>query len=53
MYLWRHLKEFDFPILKCDDFGHACEKVVIPIGVKVRLDADNCKVTIIYQYIKG
>jgi len=45
----RHLKEYDFPIIKCDDFGHDCEKVVIPIGAKVRLDADNCKVTILEE----
>ena len=45
----RHLKEYDFPIIKCDDFGHDCEKVVIPIGAKVRLDADNCKVIILEE----
>ena len=45
----RHLKEYDFPILKCDDFGHDCEKVVIPIGAKVRLDADNALVTILEE----
>lgn len=43
----RHLKEYDFPIIKCDDFGHDCEKVVIPIGAKARLDADNKLVTIL------
>ena len=45
----RHLEEYDFPIIKCDDFGHDCEKVVIPIGAKVRLDADNCKITILEE----
>ena len=45
----RHLKEYDFPILKCDDFGHDCEKVVIPIGSKVKLDANNCKVIILEE----
>lgn len=45
----RHLKEYDFPIIKCDDFGHDCEKVVIPIGAKVRLDADNALVTILEE----
>ena len=43
----RNLKEYDFPILKCDDFGHDCENIVIPIGSKVKLDADNCKVEIL------
>lgn len=45
----RHLKGYNFPILKCDDFGHDCEKVVIPIGSKVRLDADNELVTILEE----
>lgn len=45
----RNLKGYDFPILKCDDFGHDCENVVIPIGAKVRLDATNCKVEILEE----
>lgn len=45
----RHLEEYDFPILKCDDFGHNCEKVVIPIGAKIRLDANNALVTILEE----
>lgn len=45
----RHLKEYDFPIIKCNDFGHDCEKVVIPIGAKVRLDGDNALVTILEE----
>lgn len=27
-----------FPIVKCDDFGHACPNTVLPIGVRARLD---------------
>lgn len=30
--------EYDFPILKCDDFGHASPNTVLPIGVRARLD---------------
>ena len=45
----RNLKGYDFPILKCDDFGHDCENIVIPIGSKVRLDANNCKVEILEE----
>ena len=45
----RNLKGYNFPILKCDDFGHDCENVVIPIGSKVRLDANNCKVEILEE----
>lgn len=46
------LKEYQFPILKCEDIGHNCEDVVIPIGSKIRLDATNCKIEIIENFIK-
>lgn len=42
-----NLKEYTFPILKCNDFGHNCQNVVMPIGTKVKLDATNCEVEII------
>lgn len=45
----RHLKDYNFPIIKCDDFGHDCENIVVPIGSKVRLDASNCKVEILEE----
>ena len=45
----RNLKGYNFPILKSDDFGHDCENIVIPIGAKVRLDANNCKVELLEE----
>ena len=30
-----------FPILKVDDFGHNCPNAVLPIGARVRVDADH------------
>ena len=42
-----NLKEYTFPILKCNDFGHNCENVVMPIGAKVKLDATKCEVEIL------
>jgi muramoyltetrapeptide carboxypeptidase len=41
-----NLEEYEFPILKCNDFGHNCENVVIPIGSKVKLDITNCAIRI-------
>jgi muramoyltetrapeptide carboxypeptidase len=38
------VEEFDFPILKCDDFGHNTPNTVIPVGCLGRLDATNCSV---------
>lgn len=46
-----NLKEYKFPILKCDDFGHDCEDIVIPIGGKIRLDATNCEVEILEKIV--
>ena len=45
--IMNNLQEYKFPILKCNDFGHNCENVVIPIGAKIKLDATNCEVEII------
>ena len=34
-------KDFDFPILKMNDFGHNCPNTVMPVGGEVLLDADR------------
>jgi muramoyltetrapeptide carboxypeptidase len=33
--------EYRFPILKVSDFGHNCPNTVVPIGARVRVDADE------------
>lgn len=38
--LLRITAEYEFPILKVNDFGHNCPNAVLPIGGNVRLDAD-------------
>lgn len=45
-------KEYDFPILKMNDFGHECPNTVLPIGVKARLDADNKELEILEKCVK-
>lgn len=37
----RTIKNYDFPILKIDEFGHNCKNVTLPIGVKATVDATN------------
>lgn len=37
------VKEYDFPIIKCNDFGHTSTNIVLPIGIKCTLNADNCE----------
>ena len=39
--LKRTSEDYDFPILKCDDFGHNCPNTVIPVGAKARLFGDE------------
>lgn len=45
-------QKYNFPILKCDDFGHNTENTVIPIGVKIKLDATNKNVEILEKCVK-
>lgn len=35
------VERYTFPIVKCDDFGHACPNTVLPVGVRVRLDPET------------
>ena len=39
-------KDYSFPILKCNDFGHNNINVVIPIGAKVIVDATKTTIEI-------
>ena len=50
--LLRVSKDYSFPILKCDDFGHKNSNAIMPIGVRVKLDADNCVIRILEPDIK-
>src|SRR3989344_2022470 len=45
-------KNYNFPILKVNDFGHNTPNTTIPLGVKVELDADNKKITILEKFIE-
>ena len=35
------VKEYDFPVVKCNDFGHTQTNIVLPIGMKCILDGNN------------
>ena len=39
--------EYDFPILKVNDFGHNCPNTVLPVGGRVRIDADEQELEIL------
>jgi len=34
-------REYDFPVVKCDDFGHNCPNTTLPVGARVRLEAEG------------
>jgi len=37
----RTTKEYDFPVLKIEEFGHNCVNITLPIGVNATVDATN------------
>ena len=39
--------DYGFPILKVEDFGHNCPNTVLPVGGKVKVDADQGKIEIL------
>ncbi len=47
--LEEYSKEYDFPIIKCNDFGHKIVNSIIPIGVDVKIN--NNKVVIIGEFL--
>ena len=40
-----------FPILKVDDFGHNCPNAVLPIGARVRIDADRKTIRLVEPFV--
>lgn len=50
--LLEYTKEYDFPIVKCNDFGHKMVNAVIPIGVEAKIDSDNEKIEIVEEFLK-
>lgn len=47
-------QEYDFPIIKSNNFGHTERKTVIPIGVKVRINTqEEKKIEVLEPYIDG
>lgn len=44
--------EYDFPILKTDDFGHNCPNTVLPVGGEVRINADSRTIEILEMCVQ-
>ena len=45
-------KDYDFPILKTNDFGHYCPNCFLPIGARVKLDATNKTLEITEEFLE-
>lgn len=50
--LFRVTEEYDFPILKVNDFGHNCSNTILPIGCSIELNTRKKEISIIEQYVK-
>jgi muramoyltetrapeptide carboxypeptidase len=50
--LLRVTAEYDFPILKTDDFGHNCPNTVLPVGGEVRMNADRGTIVILEKCVQ-
>jgi muramoyltetrapeptide carboxypeptidase len=44
--------EYDFPILKVNDFGHNCPNTALPVGAQVRVDADRQQMEILEKCVR-
>lgn len=49
--LLEYTQEYNFPIIKCNDFGHEMVNSVIPIGVNVEINSTNNKIEIIDDFL--
>lgn len=50
--LLEYTKEYNFPIVKCNYFGHKMVNSVIPIGVNMKLDTENKTVEITEEFLR-
>lgn len=48
----RYIEKYSIPTIHCDDFGHNCENVLIPIGAQVHLDATHLSLTLQEPIVK-
>ena len=45
--------DYDFPIVKCDDFGHSCPNTVLPVGAQVSLDPSTSTLAILEPFLQA
>lgn len=50
--LMEYTKEYDFPIIKCNDFGHKITNCIIPIGCETVINCIDKQVNIVEEFLK-
>jgi muramoyltetrapeptide carboxypeptidase len=50
--LLRISSDYEFPILKCEDFGHNCPNTVLPVGGELAMDSDAQTVEIVSPFME-
>lgn len=46
-----YTKEYNFPIIKCNDFGHKIINSIIPIGVNIQINSEKSSVEIMDEFL--
>ena len=49
--LMEYTKEYSFPIIKCNDFGHKITNCIIPIGCETVINSADKKVDIVEEFL--
>lgn len=49
--LLAYTKQYDFPIIKCNDFGHKIVNSIIPIGIDTKIDIENKMIEFIGEFL--
>lgn len=45
-------KDYDFPILKTNDFGHRCPNAFLPIGARIKMDTTAKNIEIVDDFLE-
>ena len=46
-----YTKQYDFPIIKFNDFGHKIVNSIIPIGIDTKIDIENKMIEFIGEFL--
>lgn len=50
--LMEYTKQYNFPIIKCNDFGHKIVNSIIPIGIDTKIDIVKEKIELVGEFLK-